>query len=520
MFNSSIHRKIYLLGIFIVAVTIPFSPFLLSLGQFILLGNWLFEFKFLEKWHRLKNRPSIMFFISIYLLHIIWLFNTTQFDYGIHDLKIKLPIIALPLILGTTEPLNKNEIKLIVHFFIASIMVASLYSLAIFLHLNENNPIDPRKISPVISHIRLSLYIVLSIYILISLIICNKPYQHFKPYVYSMLLIWLIGFSIFLGAFTGLIILFLVSPFALLFWLRSKHDSKKQITGIAIVSIFSVSILMYLGYSLYRYNDRIDYNTNNLPKYTVNNNRYLHYENNEDYENQYRVWLYVCEEELRKEWDITSEYKYDEVDKKGQPIRGTLMRYLTSYGYAKDSLGFSKLTQEDIRLIENGYANHIFLKRFSIYTRLYQIYWEIENYFKYGNPSGHSITQRIEYILNASRVIQRHFWLGTGTGDVKKEIDWQYEHDKSVLSEKWRLRAHNQYVTTFLTFGLLGFVIIVGLITIVLIKEKSNIDFIAFVFLCILFLSMINEDTLETQAGVHFCAFFFSFLIFSRKLTN
>ncbi len=520
MFKSSIHRKIFILGIVVVAVTVPFSPFLLSLGQFILLGNWIFEFRYLEKWRRFRKRPAILLFISIYFLHIVWLFNTTQIDYAIHDLKIKLPILALPLILGTTEALNKNEIKVILHFFISSIIVASMYSFIIFLGLTNVRPVDSRNISPIISHIRLALYVVLAIYILISFMICNKPFQHFKPFIYILSLIWLIAFSVFLGAFTGLIILIIVAPLALLFWLRSINDRKKQLIGIGIVSGISLSILIYLGYSIYRYNDRIIYDTNNLPKYTLNNNKYIHYTDNEDYENQYRVWLFVCDNELRDEWNKISTYKYDSLDNKGQPLRGTIMRYLTSYGYTKDSLGVSKLTKEDISLIENGYANHIFLKRFSIYSRLYQIYWEIENYFKYGNPSGHSFTQRIEYILNASRVIQRHFWFGTGTGDVKKEIDWQYQHDNSVLSNKWRLRAHNQYVTTFLTFGLFGFIVIVTLLTTAIIKEKQNIDFIAFVFLCILFLSMINEDTLETQAGVNFFAFFFSLFIFGRKLTN
>ena len=42
-------------------------------------------------------------------------------------------------------------------------------------------------------------------------------------------------------------------------------------------------------------------------------------------------------------------------------------------------------------------------------------------------------------------------------------------------------------------------------------------DYYYLVFIAIAMLSMINEDTLETQAGVTFFAFFNSFLLFARN---
>jgi O-antigen ligase len=195
------------------------------------------------------------------------------------------------------------------------------------------------------------------------------------------------------------------------------------------------------------------------------------------------------------------------------------MRYLTSLGCKKDSAGFSELTPEDIRMIEDGYTNYIYKTRLSLYPRLYQLYWEIESYIRHGNPSGHSLTQRFEYLKNASHVIKRHFWLGTGTGDVEDEIQLQYKLDKSELEAKWQLKAHNQLVTFFLTFGLIGFIVIAFSVFRAIQLEKNNIDFIALTFMLIVLFSMVNEDTFETQAGASFFAFFFALLIFGRKLS-
>jgi hypothetical protein len=67
-------------------------------------------------------------------------------------------------------------------------------------------------------------------------------------------------------------------------------------------------------------------------------------------ENGHLVYVYVCEEELRQEWNKRSEIKYDD-DLNGYILGSTLIRYLASKGYRKDSVGVSKLTSDDIELI-------------------------------------------------------------------------------------------------------------------------------------------------------------------------
>lgn len=520
MFSSKTHRFIFLFGTIVVTVALPFSPLLLSIGQFILAGNWIAEFEFKRKFGVFTRRKSIAIFLLIYLIHVVWIFNSNNLDYALHDLKIKLPIFLLPLIFGTTQPFSRHEFKVIIHFFISSVFLATLVSVAVFLGLTNIEPVDYRNLSIFISHIRFSLLIVLSIYILLSLLICYKAYQYLSPYIYLIILFWFILFLTFLGAFTGAIILLLVSPFALLFWLNTKEGKNYRRLGTLVLSLVLAGILFYIGISLQKYRSREVIDETTLEQFTLNGNKYVHYTSNYDYENDDRVWLYICESELKPEWEKRSDINYNSRDKKGQLISTTIIRYLTSMNLRKDSVGVSKLTQQDIEMIESGCTNYIYKNRLSIYPRLYQIFWEIETYIKYGNPSGHSVTQRIEYIKNAVHVIQRHFLLGTGTGDVNDEIKLQYTLDKTLLAAQWQYRAHNQIVTFFLTFGLIGFLLIVGALYYTLRSEKSNIDFIAFAFLLIVLFSMLNEDTFETQAGATFFAFFFSVFIFGRKISG
>jgi len=45
-------------------------------------------------------------------------------------------------------------------------------------------------------------------------------------------------------------------------------------------------------------------------------------------------------------------------------------------------------------------------------------------------------------------------------------------------------------------------------------------DYFIVVFLIIAILSMLTEDTIESQAGVTFFAFFYSFFLFARTATD
>jgi hypothetical protein len=71
-------------------------------------------------------------------------------------------------------------------------------------------------------------------------------------------------------------------------------------------------------------------------------------------------------------------------------------------------------------------------------------------------------------------------------------------------------------VTFFITFGIIGFVISMFSIFAPVFYEKKWHDYLFLVFFIIGMLSMLNEDTLETQTGVSFFMFFYALLLFGN----
>src|SRR5690606_20542604 len=112
-----------------------------------------------------------------------------------------------------------------------------------------------------------------------------------------------------------------------------------------------------------------------------------------------------------------------------------------SRGLTKDSVGFSKLSDREIKAIENGVANCRYLELSPLKLRLHKTFYELEVYFSIGYVDGASIAMRLEYWKTAWSIFKDNFFLGVGTGDVKGAFQEQYEKDNSWLAEKYRRRT-------------------------------------------------------------------------------
>ena len=104
---------------------------------------------------------------------------------------------------------------------------------------------------------------------------------------------------------------------------------------------------------------------------------------------------------------------------------------------------------------------------------------------------------------------------GVGVGDVRVAFDRQYEIMNTQLKPEFRFRAHNQYLTFFITFGVIGGIWFILTLVYPLFLKKHH-TYLYIVFFAIMALSFVSEDTLETQAGVTLFAVMNSLLLFSR----
>lgn len=513
------HERIYYFGLILIAICLPHSKLALSLSMILLISNWVFEFDYKRKWDVIKSNRSILIFTGIFIVHIIWLLNTKNFEYAFRDLGNKAILILFPVIIGTSKKLTERQIKSIMMWFTLAVVSSTIISTLILIGIIDIPVKNIRDISVFMSHIRLSLLINIAIFSL-GYYLFSDRYKNTKlEYViYISFILWLVIFLYLLKSFTGIFI-FLITFFLVFGFVsfKIKHIVLKLFLQVSLITIFLL-LASYTTHSISRFYSKQIIDFENLETFTQSGNAYSHYKGENQLENGNYLQLYICDQELEKEWNAVSSIPYVGKDEKDQEIKFTLMRYLTSKGFRKDSVGVSKLSLNDIKNIESGMANYIFENKYAIYPKIYEIIWQIDVYRKGFNPAGNSITLRAEFVKTAFRIIKNNFWFGVGTGDVKDSFHKQYEIDKSKLPKNNRLRAHNQFVTFFLSFGIVGFIVILFSIFYPVIKLKGFKSYLFVVFFIIALLSFLNEDTLESQIGITLFSYFYSLFLFGSKI--
>jgi O-antigen ligase len=83
--------------------------------------------------------------------------------------------------------------------------------------------------------------------------------------------------------------------------------------------------------------------------------------------------------------------------------------------------------------------------------------------------------------------------------------------------EKYRLRAHNQYLAIGVGLGIPALLYFLLTLIYPLAERIRKRDILFLSFWLIFFISMFTEDTLETQAGATFAALFWSLFLFSGE---
>lgn len=507
------HRHVYIAALMLLAASLPLSYAFMSISQGLLLLNWLLEARFKARFALIRNSKSLLLVCAFYVVHIIGMFYTSDLEWGWHDLHIKLPLLILPLLVATSEPIGDRTLKLILQVFVGAVVLASFIVTSIIFRLYHKPWTDIRETSIFISHIRFGLLIAISIFVCFYYTLhCPKRNERL---VYLSVSIWLFVFLLLLQALTGLVALF-VTLIVLFVVLKNKEPYLRYNVPVAIFIFSFVGIsLAYVGYVAIRFYDMKPL-PSNLPSHTINGNEYINDTNCLLMENGNRVNVLICDKELRAEWNKRSALNYDSLDAKKQELKRTLIRYLASRGLSRDSVGVSSLSQSDIRNVELGMGNYIFSKK-GLYSKLYSVFWEFYVFDIKGNPSGHSVTQRILFLKTAGEVFMQNFWFGVGTGDIRVAINKQYEKDNSLLTKDFRHRAHNQFLTFAVTFGLPLTLIILCVFFLIPYWENKYSSYFFLVVFCVSMLSFLNEDTLETHPGISFVAFFYALFLFGVK---
>lgn len=519
-FVSTYSRNMYLFFLMFIAVGLSLSKPLITLGELCIGFLWLLEGNHLEKIKRFFKNRTALILSSVYLLTLLGLINTTNFDFAFDDIRRKLPLFILPFLIVSFKPLTNKEFRLIFSVYVGGVITASLWSIFVMLGGLNEVIIDKRDLSRFNSHIRFGLEVSLAIFGTLYYTIKAKNKKQKIRWILSF--VWLASFLFLLNLITGITVTAFTFMVLIFYYGIKHHKITVKLSAVAVVVVILVSLVLYIKSC---HKEHLSFNNVEvlpIQEYSPNGEKLFHdtiSPNSFQLENGNYIYRNIANKEIEKAWNEVSKINFNEVDLKGQEIRVTLLRFITSQGKLKTEQAINELKPEEIKAIENGISNYRYLDMNGIELRLHKIFWELEMYNKYNVADGHSVMLRWVYWQSAYNIIKENSLFGVGTGDVQDAFNQKHE-ERDIISEKYWRRAHNQYLTYFVSFGILGgiyFLIFLLYPTVVL---KQYRDYLYLCFISISMLSMLTEDTLETQVGITFFAYFNTLLIFKKRKSS
>jgi hypothetical protein len=503
-----IHHYLHILGIMVLAFGLPINKVLMSIGAIWGVSNLILEANYSTYWENIKRNKTYLLLLGLFCLHIVAMAWSENWSYGLHDLRVKLPLFVVPLALVAHPVVKKNEINLILLTFLLSLLICSGINFNYFIeYISDNSPERFREMSLFGSHIRFSILIVIGIVLSVYFSTILNKYR----VLFIVLSLWFLTYTFYSQVMSGILSLIAALVF-FLFYFGWKFIWIRVLSIVLFIS--SVFLVFFFIQSLG--NGSIKMNSGKLEKITAKGHVYYHDTIHPVFEQGRHVYINISDEELKADWSKYSKLDYMGQDAKNQTLRETLYRYMTAKGLKKDAEGLSKLTKNDIQNIENGIASPMLLER-GLFSRFTTIRYQIENT---SNPNGHSLLQRIVYWKTGMQIIKENPILGVGTGDVQDAFDEQYRQNNTLLQKEYWFRAHNMFMTIQISFGVLGTILFTYFLLSFLQHNYSRGNLLAFVIFGVIISSFFIEDTLETQTGVSLFALFFGLFLTNSPETN
>ncbi len=506
-------ENIFFLFLIISASVFPFSEALVSIS----IGLLLFQALVLQSWNhptvKWSSSKIVLFPVSIFIVYLIGAIFTTDFSLTLYELKKTVFWIVVPLAVALSPRLGQRKTYLVFFAFILSVTVASF----IFtgkLVLNSYFQVAEFRSLSIISHIRFSFQVILSV-ILLAWLFINRNTIPFKinANVYLGILAWLILFLILLKSLLGIVAFLGVLLVSIVLAIAATKSTKRKVLLSFLIVLTILFPSLYIGTVIKDYYNFEEIEPETVEHYTLSGNLYHHDFEQGLRENGHLVYVYVCDKELRQEWNKRCEIKYDD-DLNGYILGSTLIRYLTSKGYRKDSVGVSKLTSDDVELIVKGVTNYKFKNHnFSIYPRIYETIWELDYYRRTGDPNEKTLAQRIEFVKASFIIIKENPIFGIGTGNWVAKYNDAYDRMDTQLDKEKRGSSHNQYVNYLVKFGIVGFIWIVLALLIPVFRLGHRNNFIFILFLVMYAFSNFGDANMETHMGLSFFTFFYCFFL-------
>jgi len=504
MFSVQIHRYIFLFGIFGLAFGMMIGTVPTSVPQIILICNWLLEGNLKNKLQQLKNNRLFWILGSVFLVHVFGTFYSHDLVAAGNDLRTKMPMFALPLILLSTPFISKKEFNVLLLCFLAGCIANTGWCLT-YTHILHQNELV-RNASRFMSHIRLGLY--LNVAISCCVYFAFKYPKYYARIGFTLLALYFVFSMYALGLVSGMVY-FVVLVFAFFCYVIYFQRAFVKLSLSIVLIGFLFFVVNYI-YNIKKEQLDVPPTPNNIiTEKTPWGKPYIHFDTLGQKENGNYVLINIQLEELKREWARrfpSDSFSYN--PEHNIHRYEVLVRYLASKGLNKDSVAVVSLSDEDCANIQKHIYNYKLPTWSFLHRRVYEAVNEYDEFSNGADVNGHSVTMRFYFWKAALYIIRHNIIFGVGTGDVQDALNEAYRDTHSPLKEYWYKRPHNQFLTIGVALGMLGLFTFIFSLVYPLLTLKKYLSKIYWPFFFIALVSFLVEDTLETQAGLTFFAFF------------
>lgn len=362
----------------------------MSIGTILLLIFWFIDPGLKKGVSRLTLDNPATWMAGLFFVHLVWLINTSDWTYAAKDLRIKLPLLVLALALGTIK-LSRDDLKKV---FLA-LGIGIFVAIIVGYYLYFSNPMvkmDPRSMTPDISHIRLSLMIIVFIGG------CLEFYSEIST-KWKVLSVFAILnaciFLYFLQTLTALAVLFGGLGIVLLRQVYIRSGTVLKIVVILCFVVVPMGLIFALKSYYTNYYELADDALPLLDK-TAKGNTYNHYDTLQ-IENGNYLYANIYELEMVEAWNRRSAKKINFDPVKKDVLKNNLVRYLTSKGLTKDKRGVELLSDKDVENIEEGFPAVAYAEKSGLELRMHTFLHGTHLYLTSGTIQGSSFYQRFVY---------------------------------------------------------------------------------------------------------------------------
>lgn len=238
-------------GILLLITGLIYSNLLISIGVILIFINAFIEQKPIEIFNKIKENKIILLFILLYILHLAGFFYTENTQGYLDDIRIKLPLLLLPVGLTSPSIYNKNTFIRIHVFFIAIVFVTAFITTINYLldYSNINEMIKRSKPIPVfggINHIYFGLFMAYSVFAALYIHFKYKFDKQYQRLWWIAIIVLNFIFIHLISSRTGFVTLYaaLFSGGIHLFVLKQK----RYLTGLISLILLFVLLIFSVNY--------------------------------------------------------------------------------------------------------------------------------------------------------------------------------------------------------------------------------------------------------------------------------